>query len=227
MLLTLDIVVPYTHDYIDSQNRNEHGFGGYMALYVGDKSSDVELIKEDINFINANTEVPAVAQEDYDIIEFKPYGFHEAYAGRILEMDDAEKSLSIMTWVMYALIGFLILLPTLNLINLNVGRIMERSSEIGVRKAFGAHQSTILIQFIIENIVQTLLGGLIGFGLAIAAIYLINDTQLMGDVVLKINYRFFFFSLIICLIFGLLSGILPAYRMSKMHVVSALKQNKL
>lgn len=227
MLLSLDIVVPYTHDYIDSQNRDENGFGSYMAMYMGDESSDVELIKEDINFINSNTEVPAPAQDDYDIIEFKPFGFHEAYAGQILDMDDAEQSLNVMTWVMYALIGFLILLPTLNLINLNVGRIMERSSEIGVRKAFGADQTTILVQFIIENIVQTFLGGLIGLGLAILGIYLINDAHLMGDVVLKVNYRFFGYSLIICLLFGLLSGILPAYRMSKMHVVSALKQNKL
>ena len=132
-----------------------------------------------------------------------------------------------MKWVLIALFSFLIILPTLNLINLNVGRIMERSSEIGVRKAFGADQRTILIQFIIENIIQTFLGGIIGLGLAVLGIYLINDTRLMGDVVLKINYRFFSYSIIICLIFGLLSGLLPAYKMSKMHVVSALKQNKL
>lgn len=227
MLLATDIIVPYTHDYIDIRNRDDNGFGSYMAIYMGNKSSDVELIKEDIKFINSNTEVPAAAQDNYDIIEFKPYSFHEIYAGQILDMSDEKRSLSIMKWVLFALFGFLILLPTLNLINLNVGRIMERSSEIGVRKAFGADRSTILVQFIIENIVQTLLGGILGLGLAIIGIYLINDARLMGDVVLKLNYRFFIYSLIICLIFGLLSGLLPAYRMSKMHVVSALKQNKL
>ena len=227
MLLALDIVVPYTHDHIDLLNRDEFGFGSYMAMFMGDKSADVELLKEDIEFINSRTEVPAAAQDRYDIIEFKPMGFHEAYASQLLDMDDEAESLRVMKWVLYALFGFLILLPTLNLINLNVGRIMERSSEIGVRKAFGADRNTILIQFIIENIIQTLIGGLIGLGLAMLAIYLINDTRLMGDVVLKLNYRFFFYSLIICLLFGLLSGLLPAYRMSKMHVVSALKQNKL
>jgi len=108
-----------------------------------------------------------------------------------------------------------------------VSRIMERSSEIGVRKAFGADRNTILFQFVVENIVQTFIGGLIGLVMAMLFIYIINDTKLMGDVILKLNYRFFFFSLIICLIFGLVSGLLPAYRMSKMHVVSALKQNKL
>lgn len=118
------------------------------------------------------------------------------------------------------------MLPTLNLINLNVSRIMERSSEIGVRKAFGATQSNILGQFIVENIVQTILGGLLGMGLAMIMIKMINDAGLLGDIILKVNYKFYVYSLIICLIFGLLSGLLPAYRMSKLHVVNALKQTK-
>jgi len=227
MLLAVDIIVPYTHDNIDAQRRNENGFGGYMGMFVGEKNSDVGLIKNDIEFINSNTEVPAVAQDNYDIIEFEPFSFHEAYAGQILDLDDEEESLKWMKWIMFSLMGFLIILPTLNLINLNVSRIMERSSEIGVRKAFGADRNTILFQFVVENIVQTFIGGLIGLVMAMLFIYLINDTKLMGDVILKLNYRFFFFSLIICLIFGLVSGLLPAYRMSKMHVVSALKQNKL
>ena len=227
MLLAVDIIVPYTHDNIGAQRRDERGFGSYMAMFLGDKSSDVELIKSDIKFINSNTEVPAIAQNDYDIIEVLPYGFHEAYAGQILDLDDPEESLKWMKYIMFSLMGFLILLPTLNLINLNVSRIMERSSEIGVRKAFGADRNTILIQFVVENIVQTFIGGLIGLGMAMLFIYLINDTKLMGDVILKLNFRFFFYSLLICLIFGLVSGLLPAYRMSKMHVVSALKQNKL
>ena len=227
MLISLDIVVPQSLDHIEHQNRNDYGFGSYMALYVGDTPDDIKLIKEDIELINSNTPVPAAAQNDFDIIEFEPYAFIEAYTGQIIDMDDEEKSLMIMKWVIFCLVAFLILLPTLNLINLNVGRIMERSSEIGVRKAFGADRYTILIQFIVENIIQTLIGGVIGLGLALLGIYLINDAKLMGDVVLKLNYRFFIYSLVICLIFGLLSGLLPAYRMSKMHVVSALKQNKL
>ena len=227
LLLTFDIVVPYTHNYLDLQNPNEFGFGGYFALYVGDKKSDVKLIKEDIKFINSRTEVPAGAQDRFDNIEFQPFAFHEAYAGQILDLDDEEKSLRVMKYVIFALFGFLILLPTLNLINLNVGRIMERSSEIGVRKAFGASRTTILFQFLIENIVQTLIGAIIGLCIALLCIYIINDIRLMGDIVLKLNYRFFIICLLISLVFGILSGLLPAYRMSKMHVVSALKQNKL
>ena len=58
------------------------------------------------------------------------------------------------------------LLPTVNLININVSRIMERASEIGVRKAFGASSRTLVGQFIVENLILTLVGGAVGFGLS-------------------------------------------------------------
>ena len=50
------------------------------------------------------------------------------------------------------------LLPAVNLVNLNISRIMERASEIGVRKAFGASSRTLVGQFVVENLVLTLVG---------------------------------------------------------------------
>ena len=75
--------------------------------------------------------------------------------------------------------------------------------------------------------IQTIVGGILGIGLALLGIYMINDAQLMGDIILKINFRFFFFSLLICLLFGVLSGILPALRMSRIQIANAIKQNQL
>ena len=52
------------------------------------------------------------------------------------------------------------------LVNINITRIMERSSEIGVRKAFGASSKTLVYQFIVENMILTFLGGIIGIVLS-------------------------------------------------------------
>jgi putative ABC transport system permease protein len=71
------------------------------------------------------------------------------------------------------------LLPALNLVNLNSSRIMERSSEIGVRKAFGATSSTLALQFIVENIVLTLLGGALGLILAYGVLQMIEASQVI------------------------------------------------
>lgn len=228
-LLTTDIVVPHT--LLKTKGRFEEvGFGGFMAVYVADASKGTKRVKDDIAYVNRGLEVHPSVQEYYNEVILKAWSYHEIYAAQLLDIDDDEtthRSLSALKKIMLGLIGFFVVLPTLNLINLNVGRIFERSAEIGVRKAFGASQATILGQFIIENVIQTILGGLLGMLLAMLMIYIINDTRLMGDIILKMNPRFFIYSVIITLLFGILSGLLPAYRMSKLHVVNALKQNKL
>ena len=228
-LLTVDIVVPHTLQ--TTVNRGEEiGFGEFMAVFEAESPSAIKRIKDDIAFINSKLEVHPSLQEHYNEVVIKPYSYHEGYADRLLQLDEDDtpgRSLRVLKWIMFGLLSLFILLPTLNLINLNVSRILERSSEIGVRKAFGATQSNILGQFVIENVVQTLLGGLLGMGLAVIMINVINDAGLMGDIILKMNMRFFIYSVLITLLFGILSGLLPAYRMSKLHVVNALKQNRL
>ena len=200
-----------------------------MAVFLAEEESDMQKIKDEVAVVNSSLTVHPDVQEYYNEVRLKTFTYFEIYSDAILNLDDDDtqgRSLSVLKWIMIGLLSFFILLPTLNLINLNVSRIMERSSEIGVRKAFGATQTNILGQFIVENIVQTILGGILGMGLAMIMIKMINDAGLLGDILLKINYKFYIYSLIICLLFGLLSGLLPAYRMSKLHVVNALKQTK-
>ena len=64
-------------------------------------------------------------------------------------------------------IFFIMLVPALNLVGLNVNRISERSSEIGIRKAVGATEGAILMQFLIESILLTIIGALVAVGLAL------------------------------------------------------------
>jgi len=115
------------------------------------------------------------------------------------------------------------LLPTLNLININISRIMERSSEIAVRKAFGASSRTLVWQFIVENIILTIFGAVIGVLGSFVIIQVINSSDLIPNIHLTINFTVLFYALIACFVFGLLSGVYPAWRMSRMQVVTALK----
>ena len=115
------------------------------------------------------------------------------------------------------------LLPALNLVNINVSRIMDRSSEIGVRKAFGATSGALIGQFLVENLVLTLLGGLLGLGLAAGALHLLNESGLIAYTRFGINGAVFGGALAAIVFFGLLSGVYPAYKMSKLSAVKALK----
>jgi len=221
-----DIVIPYTNINANNQSSFYHGF--YQAIYLKKKSSSIQALKDEI--IHTGTLIPLdhpSKPAGYNEIVLRPETYNEMYASAVYSDQDSSKSLNIMQWVLILLLLFFILLPTLNLINLNVSRILERSAEIGVRKAFGAHQSNIVSQFIIENIVQTIIGGLIGLGLALAIINLINNAGYLGDAILQLNIKFFVYSFVIVLIFGVFSGFLPAYRMSKLQIVNALKENSL
>ena len=115
------------------------------------------------------------------------------------------------------------LLPAVNLMNLNTSRIMERASEIGVRKAFGASSRVLVGQFIVENVILTLVGAAIGFVIAAWLLSAINASGLIQYASLRLNYRIFAWGVGLAIAFGLVSGVYPAWRMSRMHPVQALK----
>ena len=116
------------------------------------------------------------------------------------------------------------LLPSLNLVNLNLSRILERSGEIGVRKAFGASARALTGQFLVENIVLTLLGGAAGLVLAALALAGLESTGWIPHADFRLNLRIFAWGLALALGFGLLSGVYPAWRMSRLDPVQALRK---
>jgi putative ABC transport system permease protein len=115
------------------------------------------------------------------------------------------------------------MLPALNLVTLNLSRILERSSEIGVRKAFGAPRRALIGQFIVENIILTLLGGVIAFALALFALRALDGANLIPGAHFDLNLRVFAVGMAIAAFFGFLSGVYPAWRMSRMDPVNALR----
>lgn len=120
-----------------------------------------------------------------------------------------------------------LLLPTLNLVTINLSRIMERASEIGVRKAFGASSRSLVGQFVVENLVLTLLGGVIGFALSAGVLALLNRSGLIPYAQYDLNLRIFGYGMLAAIVFGLISGVWPAFRMSRMHPVNALRGGSL
>jgi putative ABC transport system permease protein len=119
-------------------------------------------------------------------------------------------------------LGFMVL-PVLNLVNLNVSRALERASEIGVRRAFGASKRQLVGQFVLENVVLTLIGGLLAFAATEVALRALTASALVPYADFHVNLRIFAWGLGFAVVFGILSGAWPAWRLSRLHPVEALR----
>jgi putative ABC transport system permease protein len=125
--------------------------------------------------------------------------------------------------ILIAVALLFITLPTVNLVSINLSRIMERASEIGVRKAFGASSRTLVGQFVMENVILTVIGGAVAFALATWILAVISNAQFIPYAVFSVNLRIFGYGMLLAAFFGIVSGVYPAWRMSRMHPVNALR----
>jgi len=114
-------------------------------------------------------------------------------------------------------------LPALNLVNLSVSRALERASEIGVRRAFGASKAALVGQFVLENVILALIGGGVALVATEAALRALTASGLVPYADFHINVRIFGWGLFFALVFGVLSGAWPAWRLSRLHPVDALR----
>ena len=140
-----------------------------------------------------------------------------------------------MLYLQYGIALFIILLvPSLNLCGLSNSRMQQRVSELGVRKAFGATDGTLIRQILNENLVLTLIGGVVGLIFSYLAVYVMrtwlftnsDNIGTAGDFSLSMGALFspqvFVLAFIFCLLINLLSAGLPAWLATRRTIVDSL-----
>ncbi len=214
-----DVWVPLTT--AKSQTWRREIMSGFHAMILARDRADFPAIKAEYRRRLAAAEPPD--PKNYDTFVGSADTYFESLARDLFDDPDSDH----LVWYLRVVIGVLMVLfmvlPSVNLVNLNVSRILERSSEIGVRKAFGASTRALVGQFVVENVLLTLVGGGVGLVLAALVLFTLSDNTFLPHAVFAINFRIFGWGLVITLFFGLLSGIYPAWRMSRLHPVVALQ----
>lgn len=125
-----------------------------------------------------------------------------------------------LTIFLGAIAGISLLVGGIGIMNIMLVSVTERTREIGLRKAIGARRKDILTQFLIEAVVLTVLGGIIGIvlgflgSLGVAAIGNWAPVISISSIALAVG---------VCALFGLVFGIYPANKASKLSPIEALR----
>jgi putative ABC transport system permease protein len=224
-----DLYFPYTLIKENIDPFGDEYMGGYRIAYMAASSKQIVPIRKEVQEIINRLDV---ADTLHTVFISGPYSQIEKMMVGYGDPEDYSRGTSLFKYILMALA--FILLPAINLMALNFARIHERGEEIAIRKSFGAASSVLRGQFLFENILMTLTGGVIGIFLSYLIVALLgNSLTLRIDfftnvpLTFSFNYLVFLAALISCLIFGLLSGFLPAVRLSKMKPALYLKGGEL
>lgn len=212
-----DVWLPARTARSDEESRK--WVGGMEALIVARSAADLPAIRAEYRRRVASVDLSA--DPVFDRLESEAETLLEK-AARELVGDGPRRAALLVAFLSLLSLAFMAL-PALNLVNLALSRILERSSEVGVRKAFGATRTRLVLQFVGENLLLSLGGGAIGLVLSVGVLSALNRSGLIPYAQLSVNARVFLYGLLASCVFGVLSGALPALRMARLHPVEALR----
>lgn len=112
-----------------------------------------------------------------------------------------------------------------SIVNTMVMSISERTKEIGIKKAIGASPSLIAVEYTLEAGIIGLVGGAIGMGLGVLAADIINNKMASkGAEIFLIQPNFLILVIMFSFVVGIIAGVIPAIRASKLNVVDAVRE---
>ncbi len=106
------------------------------------------------------------------------------------------------------------------IMNIMLVSVTERTREIGIRKAIGAKSSDVLLQFLLEAVVLSLAGGVIGLAIGYALTLILGQ---VFELTLKLTWPYVVLSVAVSTIVGVVSGWYPAHRAAKLDPIAALR----
>ena len=198
------VIIPYT----TAMERVEGVDYLRMIYVVGKDENGIDRLQSDIeNLLRVRHGIKDTNLDDFNIQNMNSI------------MGTMEETTGTLTLFLGAVAAISLVVGGIGIMNIMLVSVTERTREIGVRKALGATYSVIVTQFLIEAVVISLMGGIIGIILGIGSSKLIGMASGMSTVIsVPTIVMSFAFSMAI----GLIFGIYPARKAAKLNPIDAL-----
>ena len=216
MMAAGDIYVPVTTSKTDEYRSKIRG--GFMALLLLRDAGEADSVRQEFKARLANVELPPQFNKIYAV----PETFFASFARLFVDDWTTEAPAERLLAILPTAAALFMILPAVNLVNLNVSRALERASEIGVRRAFGASARDLMLQFLFENVVISVVGGVLALIVSSLVLAALNRSDLIPYAHFALNLRIASWGFLFALAFGVISGVWPAWRLSRLKPIAAL-----
>ncbi|RVU65058.1 macrolide ABC transporter permease [Bacillus thuringiensis] len=189
----------------------------WPVLYGTDEIQSIAIQSKNVDDLESagkqaidvlNSRKPSEIPGKYELVNLK--GFQEGVS----------KVTNIMTMIIGGIAGISLVVGGIGVMNIMLVSVTERTREIGIRKALGATRSKILLQFLIEAVMLTLLGGLIGIGLGYGGAYIVSTFAKWPPLV---SWEVVVGGVLFSMTLGIIFGLIPANKAAKLDPIEALR----
>ncbi|PGT39493.1 macrolide ABC transporter permease [Bacillus anthracis] len=189
----------------------------WPVLYGTDEIQSIAIQSKNVDDLESagkqavdvlNSRKPSDIPGKYELVNLKEF------------QEGVSKVTNIMTMIIGGIAGISLVVGGIGVMNIMLVSVTERTREIGIRKALGATRSKILLQFLIEAVMLTLLGGLIGIGLGYGGAYIVSTFAKWPPLV---SWEVVVGGVLFSMTLGIIFGLIPANKAAKLDPIEALR----
>lgn len=222
--------IPYTSTDISRDVWSDNHMGMMSVTILAHSRDDFQAIREECEKVRLQYNL-LLADDGYELFyRNRPYDQEKQ---SIAFAANWEPDLGAARRQRAIIFIILLLVPAINLSSMTQSRLRQRVSEIGVRRAFGSTRMEMTGQIVMENLIVTLLAGVVGLIFSILFAYLGNSLLFAQDYSSTLNPpevsasillhpSTFLYALLFCFVLNLLSSGFPAWKASRTSIVNAL-----
>ena len=181
-----------------------------ISLTTTDEKYSDQVVEDITSLLRDRHNLMPTADDDFNITSMSDI---------IATFEETSSTLSLL---LGAIAGISLLVGGIGVMNIMLVSVLERTREIGIRKALGAKEPDIWIQFLIEASLLTLAGGIIGVAAGWGVAYLLNALDIMTTLV---TADIVFLAVGVSVAIGLFFGFYPAWNASRLNPIEALRSD--